>query len=247
MKKTLSLLVMLSLWLFINYSCKTNKYTIDKEVFELISVDSTVLKNQNSLSFLYPYKQGKDSIMNVVIGQTKVPLTKSQPECTMGNFVADAQMEYSKTLDSNVQITVINQGGLRINYLAPGNITVGNIYEIMPFDNTLVIIDVNGAQIDSLCNHIIQYGGWPISGLTFTVGKDLKAKDIKINGKDIHPNFIYKVSTSDYLANGGDNCVFFVKCNRKNYNVFVRDILLDYLKLHPTIHPTLENKIHYEQ
>ena len=234
----------LSLLLF---SCKAKHHTVTKETFSLISIDSTIAKNQTINKFLIPYKQGKDSIMNVVIGKTAIPLSKSQPECTMGNFVADAQMQYSKQKDENVQVTVINQGGLRINYLAPGNITVGNIYEIMPFDNKLVILEVSGEKIDSLCNHIIQYGGWPISGLTFAVDRNKKAADIKINGKAIHPNIIYKVSTSDYLANGGDNCTFFLRCKRKDYNVFIRDILLESFKTQPNIHPTIENKIIYEQ
>lgn len=233
--------------LILTISCKTNSYLKIKETFTVLNIDSTITKSPQIDSFLSIYKAGTDSIMDVVIGKTTVPLTKSQPECTMGNFAVDAQMEYSKKIDEEVQIAVINQGGLRINYLAPGDITVGNIYEIMPFDNTLSILEVNGEQIDSLCNHIIKYGGWPISGLSFTVSKDLKAINIKVNGKALHPHFVYKVATSDYLANGGDNCIFFTKCKRKNYNIFIRDMLLDYLKVYPTIHPTLENKITYEQ
>ena len=197
-------------------------------------------------TFLEDYKLKKDSIMNVVIGTTAIPLTKAQPESTMGNFIVDAQLRFAQTKDQQVVASVLNYGGIRIPYLATGNITVGNIYEIMPFDNTLVIAEVPGKTIKELCALIAQKKGWPIAGITFKISATNEAKDIRINNQAVNDHLIYKIALSDYLANGGDHCEFLIQCKRRHFNIFIRDILIEYVKEHQNMQPTLSQRISYE-
>src|SRR5690606_11149141 len=105
----------------------------------------------------------------VVIGRTDIPLTKAQPESTLGNFVADAQMIVAKKLDNKVVASVVNYGGIRLNYIAPGELTKGKIFELMPFDNMLTIVEVPGEVLKQFCNHMAKYRGWPVSGITYTI------------------------------------------------------------------------------
>lgn len=227
--------------------CRSAAYT----PHETVAYDYTAVRLADRIpnildTFLDTYRKGKDSIMNVVIGATAIPLTKTQPESTMGNFMADAQLQYAQDKDARVVASVLNYGGLRIPYLAPGDITVGNIYEMMPFDNTLVIAEVPGSIVRQMCSLIAEKKGWPVSGITFVITPEHTVRDIRINGQDIHDNIIYKIAISDYLANGGDNCEFFRSCKRKFYNVFIRDILIGYVQQQQTIHPLLTQRISYE-
>ncbi len=129
--------------------------------------------------------------------------------------------------ESGTQVAVVNYDGIRIPYVSPGAITKGKIYEMMPFDNKLTIVEVPGKVLRQLCNLIAAYGGWPVSGLSFEI-KDEKAVNILVAGKPVNDQLIYLTAMSDYIANGGDNCDFFTGCKKRYLNIFVRDMLIDY-------------------
>lgn len=227
--------------------CAPKPYLAQPEVqYNLQAIYNTFQNNNSIDSFLAPYKVSSDSLMKIIVGKSTIPLTKAQPESTMGNFVADAQLEFAKRKDPQVKASVINYGGIRINYLAPGDITLGNLFEIMPFDNTLVIAEVPGTVVKQMCNLIAEKKGWPIAGIKMTINAAGKADSILIDDKPINDHIIYKIAISDYLANGGDNCEFFKSCKRNYYNVFVRDMMHEYLKQQQTITPQLDQRIVYE-
>lgn len=201
-------------------------------------------------ALLLPYKIGVDTQMNVIVGHSDVPLTKSQPESTMGNFVADAQLSAAQNIDPKVAFAVANYGGLRIPYLAPGAITKGNIYELMPFDNFLTIVEIPGRTVQEFCDHMAARKGWPVSGITYIIEGD-KAMDIKINGEPLNESASYKAAINDYMAEGGDNCAMLRPLRRKKTGVFIRDALFQYLaaleKAGLTLHPSLQNRITYAE
>lgn len=207
-------------------------------------VDSSLVK------MIMPYKMGVDTQMDIIIGHTDIPLTKAQPECTLGNFMADAQLETAKKLDSKVVGSVMNYGGIRLPYIAPGAITKGKIYELMPFDNMLTIIEIPGETLKQFCNHMAKYKGWPVSGITYTI-KDKKAVDVKIDGRPVNDAIVYKIAISDYIARGGDNCDFLSHLKKRYTTIFVRDALIDYVmkleKEHKPLHPELEKRIQYAE
>lgn len=199
-------------------------------------------------ALLQPYKVGVDTQMKVVIGYADVPLTKSQPESTMGNFVADAQLAAAQQIDPSVAFSVANYGGLRIPYLAPGAITRGHIYELMPFDNFLTIVEMPGRTVQEFCDHMAARKGWPVSGVTYVI-REGKATDIKINGEPLNEQVTYKVAINDYMAAGGDNCDMLRPLRRRKTTLFVRDALMQYLaaleQAGLPLHPSLENRITY--
>ena len=78
---------------------------------------------------------------------------------------------------------VANYGGIRINSVTDGDLTLGKVYEIMPFENALVVMDLNGDQVKLLLDRIAAYGGWPVSeGLNFEIA-DSTATNIVIQNK----------------------------------------------------------------
>ncbi len=200
--------------------------------------------------FLAPYKLRMDSTMQVVIGRTDTNLTKAQPECTLGNFVADAMLQAAKQRNSNVDAAVCNYGGMRIPYINAGNITVGRMYELMPFDNALTIVEVPGKILIQWCNHMAAMKGWPVSGISYLL-QDGAAEYIRINQQPIDENKIYLIATNDYLATGGDKCSFLTPLKATPVNLFIRDILIDYVKaLHKDnkpLHPYIEKRVRYAE
>lgn len=199
---------------------------------------------------LSSYKAGIDTQMQIVIGHADIPLTKAQPESSIGNFMADAQMTAAKRIDNKVVGSVINYGGIRLSYIPPGIITKGRIYELMPFDNMVTIIDVPGEVLGKFCSHMARSKGWPVSGITYTI-KDKTAVDIKINGLPLNDNIVYKIALPDYIAKGGDNCDFFIPLKKKYTSLFVRDAVIDYIqqleKQGKPLHAELENRIQYAE
>lgn len=181
-----------------------------------------------------PYREKLDAQMNEVIAQCESELVKARPNSTMGNWFADALLEEAERIyQKDIDVAMQNYGGLRIPTLRQGGITVGNIYELMPFDNKLVVLTMDAALFQRLLNRIAEKGGWPISHtLTFTMNGD-KAENVKVKGEDLDPNRNYTVAIADYIANGGDNCFFLDQAQREDHDVMIRDLIIDHLKSKP--------------
>ena len=214
----------------------------------------TIIQQQASdssmVSMLKPYKNGVDTQMQVVIGHTDIPLTKAQPESTLGNFLADATLVAGQQLDRKVVAALENYGGIRLPYIAPGAITRGKIYELMPFDNMLTIIEIPGSDLQTLCDGIAQRKGWPISGISFSI-KDQKAINVLVAGKPLVSSLVYKIAVNDYIARGGDNCDVLISLKKRNTTVFLRDAMITYLTNlehdGKPLHPVLDKRIQYAE
>lgn len=190
------------------------------------AADSSIVKT------IQPYKQSLDVKMHEVIGTAPVALTKKTPESTLGNFFSEAIFDRVKkvpTVDTNYTFAMFNNGGLRTS-VPQGNVIVGGMFELMPFENKLVVITISGERLLQLLNYVAEKDGAPVANIRFTIA-DKKAKDILINGKPFDISKTYYVATSDYLAGGGDK--FFTAGENKNMlstDILLRDILIDYCK-----------------
>ena len=179
-------------------------------------VDSAIYKAIN------PYKKVHDEQMYIVLAKSEDALIKADVESTLGNFFCDAVMYETKKILGKDSImlnaAVFNKGGLR-NSLPKGNITVGNIFELMPFDNEVVLLKLSGTQFKDMLDKICEKGGIPVGGIRMVMNGN-KPFDVFINGKEFDEKKDYWVVTSDYLANGGDSYTFFKNAKeRKIMNV----------------------------
>ncbi|MFY7964781.1 MAG: 5'-nucleotidase C-terminal domain-containing protein [Chitinophagaceae bacterium] len=219
----------------VNYS----NYKIDTQS----NIDSTYIK------LLMPYKDSLDKSMNEVIGFSVYGLFKKQPESTVGNFMTDAiKLMAEKKYNKKVDAAFVNFGGIR-SYIPKGDITVGKIFELMPFDNLVVLQELSGIKLKAFINRVCEKGGWPVSqGLTYVI-KDKTAIEILINGIPINDNTVYTIANSDYIANGGDNCDMLKNIPKQNINYLMRDALIEYTRLKTAegkpIDAKLENRVIY--
>jgi 2',3'-cyclic-nucleotide 2'-phosphodiesterase (5'-nucleotidase family) len=207
-------------------------------------VDSSIYKA------MYKYKKVHDDQMYAVLAKSDDALVKADIESTLGNFFCDAVIYETKKIlgkdSANLDVAIFNKGGLR-NSLPKGNITVGNVFELMPFDNEVVLLKLSGAQFKDMCYKIVEKGGIPIGGMRLTM-KGNTPENITVKGKEFDLQKDYWVVTSDYLANGGDSYNFFKNAKeRKVLNVLLRNMVISYCeditRREQTIKPTLDGRI----
>lgn len=209
-------------------------YIIQSHDNDLIAVSSSV--DSAIINIIAPYQFGIEGQMSEVLTYTKNDLEKGRPQSTIGNFVTDLCLDYAEA-----DICVMNNGGLRTS-INKGKITRGKLYELMPFENELVILNLNQDDYLELLNYIAKRGGEPFSGLTIVIDKDGKIisnswpVDFE-NGEKV------RVLTSDYLANGGDNMNFFHNKKQKKLGIKLRDVIIDYCSKKDTIFAELDNRI----
>lgn len=223
-----------------SYSYQVSKHEARTHNIKDISPDSGLVR------LIQPYKDQLDVKMGEVIGRTGTALTKKQPECTLGNFMADAQLAAARKIDRGVIASVVNYGGIRTSYISEGEIQMRKMYELMPFDNMLTIIEVSGATLRELCDHMASLKGWPVSGMSYEI-RDGKAINIKVGGQLLGEQAMYKLAVSDYIANGGDHCHFLKPYKQGLTNIFIRDALIAYVRdlsaRNKALHPTLEKRV----
>lgn len=240
--------LIIPLFLFLSFSgCKTNTY-LSKVDTERITVDQERQADVDAkiAAMIDPYKTELDAKMNKVIGILTTTLEKARPQSTLGNWMCDviherAQHYYGKHVDFAHQ----NYGGIRINNISAGDITTRNIYELMPFDNKIVIVELQGDIILKMINHLASNGGRPFSGsLNMKVDKDGSPTDIMIAGKPIDLSKTYIMALPDYVANGGGGCDFLKPLKQIETGWNVRAAIIDYLETYKEpISVVLDNRI----
>lgn len=198
-----------------------------------INKDSLKLSDEKIHKIIAPYKKSLDSIMSEVICINEQDLKKELPEGTLCNFVCDELMNYYSRIFSNnkVDFCMYNYGGLRVSTINAGEITVGKIYELCPFENTLEAVEIDGKSCKILFDMLAQNGGLPVSSNLRMKITNNEASEIYINGEAFDTNKNYTVLTNDYFANGGDK-MDLLKNSAHHYplGIKVRDALIFQLK-----------------
>jgi len=201
---------------------KTRKYSIEKASYP---VDTKIA------AMIEPYKEQLDKTMNDVIGNCTEEMTKGRPSSTLTNWFGDVLLSGAqKLVKDTVDFAIQNYGGIRVPFVTVGPVTVGKIYELMPFDNILYLVPMKGAEVTMLFDKIAQSGGWPVSHTVHLEIEYGKIKNLTINGKLIDNNKTYLAAIPDYVANGGDNLEFLAKLPKQDTGKLLRDILIDEVK-----------------
>ncbi|QIZ11210.1 bifunctional metallophosphatase/5'-nucleotidase [Priestia megaterium] len=176
------------------------------------------------------YKPAIDAKKATIVGTAAVTLEGGNPlartiETNLGNFVADGMLAKAKTINPNTLIALQNGGGVRTT-LPAGNITLADVFKVLPFGNALGIMDLKGDEIKAALEYSVKdapvaFGGFlQVSGLKFTydsmepVGQkvqtiEVKSQDGSYTALDLTKN--YFVATNIFTAKGGDGFSMFAK------------------------------------
>lgn len=211
---------------------------------EVIAIDESVDSESDTAyaTSLQSTKQMLESELNTVIGTIPSPMRAARPESSLLNWSADALLEMARLKSGQaVDMSVVNIGGLRCEWHA-GAITFREVFELMPFDNELVVLTLTGEDLLALAQCFADQGGQGMSGMRLEI-RDGKATNVTLNGKKIVPQMLYRVATSDYLSGGNDhmeplaNYSSIWKSDAK-----IRDLYIEYITLHPVVEGKVDGR-----
>ncbi|WP_207435661.1 5'-nucleotidase C-terminal domain-containing protein [Sabulibacter ruber] len=195
-----------------------------------IPVTTQITPDPTAESTITPYRTRVDQTMNQVIGQAPVALEKGGPESILGNFVADltrtqTMAAYGKPIDMGG----MTEGGLR-NPIDQGPVTVGDVFELMPFENEMLVLTLSGATVQEMFDFAARTKILTVANTTYTI-RDNKPENITIGGKPFDPSKTYTLAISDYLANGGDNMGFLKNALKtEKVGLLARDAIMNEIK-----------------
>ena len=162
-------------------SCQSYK------IVDANSLNLDINKNINELEFeeieLSKYRDSISKEMDKVINHCLISMEVGCPEGLLGNFISDLSILYVRKKfpksEFNPDFCILNNGGFR-STLNEGEITIGDIFQIMPFDNHLLILEIKGKEMNNLIKYIkdksisniSQKSGVPLSGIRLKISKD---------------------------------------------------------------------------
>ena len=234
---------------FVLVACKTEsnqqKYAYNIEINQQILSDSSIVK------YYQPFKKNmEESLMNTPISYSQETYKKNDGELnsTLSNMFADATYEmsnpvFNKMSGKNIDIVILNNGGIR-SIISKGNISEKTAFELMPFENSIVILELSGLSIIKMIDYLrkvkLQH---PIRGLQIILNNDFSVNEANINGVGIEKEKTYSVATTDYLLDGGDKMYFLAETTKIiDINYKMRDVLIDYFKKNDTIKLATDNR-----
>lgn len=212
-------------------SCKSVEIPVDQlDVDTFYTINDSLQKDEDIEAWLDQHRLHYMREMGRPVATAMDDFRFGQPESSLGNLAAD-MIRYRATHEKHrfVHIALINPDAMKIEF-EEGVITLGHLYEFMPYDNTLVIMEMKGSIVRNLADEIAEQGGIPLSGMRMTISNG-QASDILIDSESIDPEMTYYVATSSYLADGnGDFSSLDQAEQRHDYSLLIRDLFIDYMR-----------------
>ena len=165
--------------------------------------------------------------MEEVIGTCPQAIRKGSPESPLYNLTGDALIWMAKEyMDTDADVSLYNSGGLRAE-ISAGDLTIGDVYAVYPFDNVLSIVTMKGSDLKTMFNYIASSGGLPVNSGVKLVISNNKVKSVTVGGEAIDNNKTYTVATIDYLVElrryGFENAI-----SRTDSPEIIRDYFVEY-------------------
>lgn len=233
----------------------TSPTKIEKVEPSTVQLNASSKVDSSFTKMIEPYKTSLDREMNQILIISESVAEKGLPEGKLGNITTDMVLKKANDYAQEqklepVDICLLNNGGLRTG-LPKGEISLGKVFELMPFENELVVLTMNGKKTKQLFASVAREKGMPIAGARIIIN-DTIPPDIIVGGKNFDENKNYRVVTSDYLSNGGDKMYFFKSPERVDtLHHKIRDAIVEYMKEENkkgnTLKPQLDGRISYKK
>ncbi len=229
---------------------------------EPLVMDGTVVEDAGTVDRIAQAAEPLDEIRNRVVASTTAAIDGDRGscravECQMGNLVADAMVD--RVADQGVTIAIQNGGGVRASIDA-GEVTMGEVLTVLPFQNSLATMQLTGAGvIAALENGVSQAedgaGRFPqVSGVRFTWDASIAAGEGRVvevlvrdgdNWVPIDPAGVYGVVTNNYMRSGGDGYKIFAAegMNAYDYGPGLEDVVADYMAAGGAYTPYTDGRI----
>ncbi len=223
---------------------------------DTILLDASVAEDEAAVARVAELAGPIEEMKNRVVADAAEPIEGDRSvcramECPMGNLVADAMLDRVK--DQGVQIAIQNGGGLRASIDA-GEVTMGEVLTVLPFQNTLSTFEVTGeAIVAALENGVSQIeegaGRFPqVAGMTFAVDAAAepgsRISDVMVGGEPIDLAATYGVVSNNYVRNGGDGYAMFEgAANAYDFGPDLADVTAEYIAANAPYTPYTDGRI----
>lgn len=220
-------------------------FTIREASAVFAEVADSVAPAPDVEALIAPYRRQLGALLAEVLGRATGEFTEDDPEGTLGNLVAEALLHSARRhARDTVHVSLVNEGGLRIP-LAPGPILMRHAYELLPFENFVIVLSLSGAQLEELADQIARTTGEPVAGWTMELDGD-DAVNVRVDGEPVDRDRVYRLATVDYLVNGGGawSVLWEVEPGaREELGILIRTAFVEYLRERGTVSPVLDGRI----
>lgn len=229
-------------------SCKNGQEHLTELTGRQIAVDSSFASVDSIQNFIQPYHDRVERILDSTLAYAPFVISKTDGKynTTAGNLMADIVLKetnpiFNKRTGKHIDMVLLNHGGIR-SIISKGNVTARTAYEVMPFENLVVIVELKGAALMKMADYLIKSKrAHPIAGAQLILNKNHSINTFTIGGKLIDKNKSYYVATSDYLVNGGDNMGFFKDAVSKTQTDYkIRNAMIDFFSKVDTLAPKVD-------
>ncbi|NQX84448.1 MAG: 5'-nucleotidase C-terminal domain-containing protein [Flavobacteriaceae bacterium] len=235
--------------ILIFYGCRKD-YQLTKIEGKRLEIDENIVANAEIEAFIKPYRMHVNKNLDRVLSYAVDTYSKKDGEfnTAIGNMMADAVMRQSnpifkKRTGNDLDIVLLNYGGIR-SILSQGNVSIRTAYQIMPFENSVVVATLKGTDIKAIVSYLQNAKeAHPIAGMQLQLDKNFNVISATIKGQPIEDHKTYYVATNDYLYHGGDHMTFFK--NSSNVELLdykIRNVLIDYFTQMDTLKPTIDKR-----
>src|SRR4030095_7178650 len=212
--------------IFFAVSCNTS-YKAENVQYSSYRIQQYDAGSKSLTTIVKPYSDSVNKLMNVVIGYNEALLEKKRQGNILGFFITDAYLEMEQQkVDPKVDAGFMNSRGIHLPELPAGTITQGKIFELMPFDNLMVLLRVKGSLLKQYLDTLAANDGVIESGITMQI-ENKTVQQVMVGGKPLDLNADYTIVHSDYVAM---NSNLLKNINRSTNGYLLRDALLDYVK-----------------
>lgn len=233
------------------FSCRDAVSLVNIEAAQ-IEVGASLIASDSLEKFFAPYRERIDTVLDSTLAYAPRVISKDDGKfnTTAGNLLADIVLEeaapiFSARTGERIDFVLLNHGGIR-SVISKGKVTERTAYEVMPFENSIVVAKLNGKSILELVYYLRDYGRpHPIAGLQVVLDRENEVQSVRINGKSFDKNRTYNVATSDYLLSGGDDMIFFENAEQvTEIDYKVRNAIIDNFKKVDTLAPVIDKRFY---
>ncbi|WP_245668108.1 5'-nucleotidase C-terminal domain-containing protein [Flagellimonas zhangzhouensis] len=231
-------------------SCKNETGTLSEIQGKQITIDSTYVEVDSISDFVTPYRNRINEILDSTLAYAPKPLLTNDGErsTSMGNLMADIVFEetapiFKTRTGKDLDFVVLNAGGVR-SIISAGNVTARNAYEVMPFENYIVVAELSGSATRKLINFVSKASRkHPISHIQIVTDKNRALESVNIQGEPFDESRSYYVASSDYLVNGGPSVGFFdeiISVTETDY--LLRNAIIDHFNKVDTLKAIIDDR-----
>ncbi|WP_299163132.1 5'-nucleotidase C-terminal domain-containing protein [uncultured Eudoraea sp.] len=232
------------------YACNDAPKKLSKISGKQLPITDSINVTDSIDIFVAPYRKRVNEVLDSTLAFAPSQITKKDGKynTSAGNLMADIMLSeanpvFKSRTGHEIDFVISNYGGIR-SIISEGKVSARTAYEVMPFDNSIVVVAIKGKSVRDLISFLINAKNpHPIAGIQIILNNNETLKDVNIQGLPFDENRTYYVATSNYLADGGDEMGFFRDgLNTVDLNYLIRNAMIDYFKKVDTLTAKVDDR-----